>query len=147
MRRGANDQPAANNRGRGHAHLFEAVFADDFEFAARLDHVSIAVLAEAEDLPVVSPRRRGERIRARRDALPAIDLRAGPGVATREPSSVERRVVKPIPEDERGVLTASNLLLLARADVVGEQAVEVPDVEAARFLWGQRPIAEDWPIA
>src|SRR5262245_21869360 len=54
---GANQQAAAGDGRRGHAHLVQAVLPHQLVVRARLDDEGVAVLTEAEDLAVVGPGR------------------------------------------------------------------------------------------
>src|SRR5262249_19863919 len=73
----ANDQAAARDGWRGHAHFVQAILAEELELRTGLDDVSVAVFAQAENLAVGSPWRRGERGGAAANAYFAVDFLAG----------------------------------------------------------------------
>src|SRR5437899_5691010 len=57
LRSRADDEAAAGDGRRGHAHLVERVLAQDLEFGSGLHHESVAILAQGENLAVIRPRR------------------------------------------------------------------------------------------
>ena len=71
----------------------------------------VAVLAQHEDLAVVRPGRRGEAARFGGDALPAVDLLAGPRVVAEQKAAVEQRVVVVAVDERRGVVGAEQRLI------------------------------------
>ena len=59
--RGANHQTVAMDGRRRHREFIERIPPEQLVFRPCLDHVGVAVFAQREQLPVVGPRRRGER--------------------------------------------------------------------------------------
>src|SRR5262249_13740103 len=87
----AQDQAAVRRCRRGHGHLAEAVLAEDLELGAGGNDERVAVLAQAKDLAVVRPRRRGER-RAGAESLAVVTLPTGAGVVTGQRAAVVQHV-------------------------------------------------------
>ena len=56
LRPRAHEQAPAGDRRRRQRHLVELVDADDVELPTGADHISVAGLAQQEDIPVVPPR-------------------------------------------------------------------------------------------
>src|SRR5262249_16879304 len=79
---GAQEQRPARDGRRRPAHLVELVFGEHLELRPGPHHERLAVVGQAEDLPVTGPRRRGEAAGAGQALL--VDLLAGFGVVAAE---------------------------------------------------------------
>src|SRR5207253_2303651 len=106
----ADDQTVARNGGCGHAHLPQAVLANQFVFRAGLDDEGVAILAQAKQLVVISPGRSGEtRSAVRVEALLVVSLGAGFGVATTQEPEIKEHVKVIAIDERRGVVGRAGL--------------------------------------
>src|SRR5437879_4694695 len=131
LRSRPDDEAAAGDGRRGHAHFVERVLAEDPELRPGLHHEGVAVLAQGENLAVIRPRRSGKRRRFRIDALLAVYLAACPRLVTRHHAAVEQRVIE-IAIYQRRWVVRSRLSLIPRDVFVAGLAFLEADVAPRR---------------
>src|SRR5215469_15609622 len=92
QRRGSYDQASPRDGGRCHAHVVQGVFPHHLEFRSGLNHECVAVLAQREDLAVISPRGGGKGAGSGFDTLLSVYLLARSSLMAGEEAAVEQSV-------------------------------------------------------